>query len=672
MNKQIYALLKKIITTPERPLRLTEISEAFGVSKRTIYNYGEELFDYLTSLGVCETLLFDGKEFRFTGTSAQRSYIIASMNSLTFYEYRLSGRERQFILLCLLICSETPVKNDTLKELLCVSRNTIINDLQAIKLKSKAYHTHFLKSTQDGLWFVGPENDKRTFLLDSLLSDWDYEECFAAQPINPCTLYITNILKIIKYRSLAEACIKQTEVMLDLEISDADFYRILFILIFQIGRIQTGHQAQDIQTSEFPLSLVRFSQAVGDTLKSKVNWISAETAFFIKTLKDMDIVLKINSTPQDSVLFAMIIKEFLQNVSFSYKMDFLSDSLLLEYLCAHISACCHRLQSGKKLENPYLLETQNRYAKDFAIIKQNIYILENGLNISLSDNETAYILMHILASMERGKLNHYVPNILITCSSGMATGNFLAMQITKYFHVQLVDICPAHKAAEMIKNKNIDLIISTVPLDSLPVPSLTVSVLLTETDLTEIRAFLNTLEGKRKISLSDQSRLSTFSLSITLNEKTMFLKLFSSERILLDKEITDWKEGIIAAGELLLWQKKITVNYLQQMIDLVIKYGPYIVIAPGIALAHASPQDGVIEPAISLLRLKQPVAFGNHQYSPVSIILACAVYDTPEYANILIRLMTLLRRPDFSVMMKSADSEAILTYFEKQIMYPSE
>ena len=86
--------------------------------------------------------------------------------------------------------------------------------------------------------------------------------------------------------------------MLDLEISDADFYRILFILIFQIGRIQTGHQAQDIQTSEFPLSLVRFSQAVGDTLKSKVNWISAETAFFIKTLKDMDIVLKINSTPQ--------------------------------------------------------------------------------------------------------------------------------------------------------------------------------------------------------------------------------------------------------------------------------------------------------------------------------------------------------------------------------------
>lgn len=68
------------------------------------------------------------------------------------------------------------------------------------------------------------------------------------------------------------------------------------------------------------------------------------------------------------------------------------------------------------------------------------------------------------------------------------------------------------------------------------------------------------------------------------NEKTAFLNLLSADRIVLDKDIIDWKEGIIAAGELLLWQKKITVNYLHQMIDLVIKYGPYIVIAPGVAL----------------------------------------------------------------------------------------
>lgn len=674
MNKQTADLLKKIITEEDGALTLKKLSQFFDVSRRTFYNYWEDIADYLASLGCKEIVHFDGRVFRFTGTPAQREYLAASLDSMTFYEYRLSGTERQMIIAALLITSDAPVKNDDFKEIFCVSRNTVINDIQVLRTALGPAQDS-LRTVHDGLVLICSERHKRKLLLNQLSAESDFSEYFMNHPVNPCAAYLIRLFKFDKYRKLAETGIKKAEAFLELKLSDLDFCQLMLILVFQIARIESGHRIKGASFPSLPVSSgSRFATLVFNELKDEIEINPLEISFFMETVQELDVPLKPGADLNDSVLFSLTIREFLQKTSFYYKIDLLSDSLLFEYLCAHIAACYHRLKSGKRLDNPYLKETQKQYARDFEIIKKNIYILENGLNLSLNDSETAYILMHILASIERGKFNHYVPNVLITCSSGMATGNFLAMQIGRYFHVHLVGVCSVHKTKEYLASRNIDLILSTVGMKPLSVPVLTVSVVLTETDLTRIRACLTELGSPRSaLAASGLCDPPMELYRFTANEKTAFMKLFSPDRIALDKEILDWKEGIIAAGELLLWQKKITVNYLQQMIDLVIKYGPYIVIAPGVALAHASPLDGVLAPAVSLIRLKTPVSFGEHQYSPVLTILACAVYDTPEYANILIQLMTLLRRPDFIQMIRTArEPQMILTYFEKQFPHPSD
>lgn len=674
MNKQTVDLLKKIITEESGALTLDKLSVFFDVSRRTFYNYWEDISDYLTSLSCKEIVRFDGREFRYAGTQIQRKYLAASLNSMTFYEYRLSQTERQMILSATLITADTPVKNEYFKEIFCVSRNTVINDLQSLRT-ALGPDQDCLRATHDGLVLICSERQKRKLLLEQISAETDFSEYFMNQPVNPCAAYLVRHLKFDKYRKLAETGIKKAEAALKLKLSDPDFCRLLLILIFQITRMESGHAIKGPSSLSHSVSSgSRFATAVFDQLKNEIEIHPLEIEFFTEAVQGLDLALKLSAAPNNSVFFSLTIREFLQKTSFYYKIDLLSDSLLFEYLCAHIGACYHRLKSGKKLDNPYLKETQRQYARDFDIIRRNIYILENGLNLSLNDSETAYILMHILASIERGKFNHYVPNLLVTCSSGMATGNFLAMQIGRYFHVNLVDVCSVHKTKEILAHHNIDLILSTVPMEPLSVPVLTVSVVLTDADLTRIRSSLAELEGSRTpVMTSGRSEPGLDLYRFTPNEKTAFLNLLSLDRIVLDKEIMDWKEGIIAAGELLLWQKKITVNYLQQMIDLVIKYGPYIVIAPGVALAHASPMDGVLAPALSLVRLKTPVSFGDHQYSPVLTILACAVYDTPEYANILIQLMTLVRRPDFSQMIRTTKTpQAVLAYFKKQLPHPSE
>ena len=151
------------------------------------------------------------------------------------------------------------------------------------------------------------------------------------------------------------------------------------------------------------------------------------------------------------------------------------------------------------------------------------------------------------------------------------------------------------------------------------------------------------------------------------SDSLSFVKLIKENMSDLNKTATDWKESIIAAGEILLWNKCISVNYLQQMIKLVLQYGPYIVVAPGIALAHAAPTDGVLQPGASIIRLKEPVSFGKEEFDPISIVVACAVNDNLDYSNALLQLMATIRKPDFyQCVMEAKDAKDVFDYFEKQ------
>ncbi len=49
----------------------------------------------------------------------------------------------------------------------------------------------------------------------------------------------------------------------------------------------------------------------------------------------------------------------------------------------------------------------------------------------------------------------------------------------------------------------------------------------------------------------------------------------------------------------------------------VAKNSAHIVIAPGIALPHARPEDGVIDSTVAVVRLAEPVNFGNEDNDPV-------------------------------------------------------
>lgn len=100
----------------------------------------------------------------------------------------------------------------------------------------------------------------------------------------------------------------------------------------------------------------------------------------------------------------------------------------------------------------------------------------------------------------------------------------------------------------------------------------------------------------------------------------------------------DWEGAVRAAGELLVHTGRCEPRYIQAMIDAVHEIGPYMVLAPGLALAHARPQDGVIATGISLVTLAQPVEFGSEENDPVSLVIAFGSPDKTSHIGLLARL----------------------------------
>jgi PTS system ascorbate-specific IIA component len=98
---------------------------------------------------------------------------------------------------------------------------------------------------------------------------------------------------------------------------------------------------------------------------------------------------------------------------------------------------------------------------------------------------------------------------------------------------------------------------------------------------------------------------------------------------------TDWRNAIRLSGDGLVAGGATTDDYTDQMIAAVEEHGPYIVIAPGIALAHARPSEAVLHGGLSWVSLATPVEFGHPKNDPVTLVIGLAATDHTTHIEVL-------------------------------------
>ncbi|CAA7603017.1 Phosphoenolpyruvate-dependent sugar phosphotransferase system, EIIA 2 [Acididesulfobacillus acetoxydans] len=120
------------------------------------------------------------------------------------------------------------------------------------------------------------------------------------------------------------------------------------------------------------------------------------------------------------------------------------------------------------------------------------------------------------------------------------------------------------------------------------------------------------------------------------------MKIIAEERVRLKATSRDWEDALAMSIQLLVDNGYVELAYIQATINAVKDYGPYIVLAPGIAFAHAKPTDGVKSTGISLLTLEKAVYFGHQDNDPVDIVFGIAALEFNLHVEIMRKLATFL------------------------------
>ncbi|EKP95160.1 PTS sugar transporter subunit IIA [Thermaerobacter subterraneus] len=122
--------------------------------------------------------------------------------------------------------------------------------------------------------------------------------------------------------------------------------------------------------------------------------------------------------------------------------------------------------------------------------------------------------------------------------------------------------------------------------------------------------------------------------------------LLAPQLVRLGVRAGDWRQAVMEAGRLLVAGGIAMPRYVEAMIRTVESLGPYMVIAPGIAMPHARPEDGVSRTGLAFVRLDVPVAFGHGANDPVDLVIPLAAVDHDAHVMAMAQLAEQLAKAE--------------------------
>lgn len=147
----------------------------------------------------------------------------------------------------------------------------------------------------------------------------------------------------------------------------------------------------------------------------------------------------------------------------------------------------------------------------------------------------------------------------------------------------------------------------------------------------------------------------------------MLLDYLAPDLIRLHVKAEDWQDAIQQGGNLLVKKKICTLKYINACISAAINMGPYMVLAPGIALAHSRPEDGALKIGMSITTLDPAVPFGNKANDPVTLLIIFCGIDHESHINMLQELASfLMDEQNQHHLFTAKDTDELIDYLKKE------
>lgn len=140
----------------------------------------------------------------------------------------------------------------------------------------------------------------------------------------------------------------------------------------------------------------------------------------------------------------------------------------------------------------------------------------------------------------------------------------------------------------------------------------------------------------------------------------MMMTWLPTENIQIVDSVSDWKQAIRLSAQPLLAKEAINEGYLQAIFNSHQKLGPYYVLAPGLAMPHARPEQGAMKNGLSLLHIKQGVYFDAEENDPIHVVIMLSALSGDEHITMITALAGIFSDDErLSALLKASSIETI-------------
>ena len=365
-----------------------------------------------------------------------------------------------------------------------------------------------------------------------------------------------------------------------------------------------------------------------------------------------------------------VVEKIIEKVSEMINLDLKEDRILITGLVDNLKSSIYRINNDIQIINSVFKDLILNRDKNIAIVKKAIEETEKEFKINFTDYEIASMAYQIKSSIKRTKRKN-IKKVLLICGLGYGSSKILEESLKEYYELDIVDIIPYYLADDLIPGyKEVDFILSTIEIHrqfevSYGIPIIKINPIMQEEDFERLTEY--GIE-KNKANVSLKKLISIIESNAEINDKQKLIdslkdefedkivndiqktghtlrKLLKKENVKFIERAEDWKEAILQSGNLLVSNRKVTLEYIKEMIELVEKHGPYIVIEEGIAMPHAGISENVLETGISLLVVKEKVALPEGRNA--NIFLSFAAKNKNDNIDIMNDLFELITKHKF-------------------------
>ncbi|MET1121160.1 BglG family transcription antiterminator [Priestia megaterium] len=630
-------------------ISVQELMKQFQVSRRTIYYDIEKINDWLCQQELEFVQYTYGKGF-FLNDQAKDQ--VAKQFSHVMPSAYLSVEDRQIYVALMCILRGGKIGTQQLMDETEVSRNTVLQDIKDLKNKWAKKGISLTYSYKDGYEVKGSESDIRNLLyihITELLSQHQEE-------------LLKRVMKADYEYSLIYNWLVECEDKLGMAFTDKMLTQLAYMLTCCIQRIGGKRYVDALITRKEELEKTRQYKALKE-IESVLEFdFPPHEKHYLATVLLSAKVNVVNQADSDDWIRS-IVKEMVSRFQAYACVVFEDRNRLEQNLYIHLKTAYYRLLYNIHLPNPMLSAIQTKYQDIVELTKKALLPLENSLQTRINEDEISYFALHFGGWMKKQEGRQKQKCIVIVCANGIGTSRMLQYQLEQLLtDAELIGPMTVRDYEQF--KETYDLVITTTPLKK-RMNVMLVNPILTDDekqrliDLVEPASSQLTTQAimgiiKQHANIQDEpALLANLKLVIQQSKKMvredkkpMLHEVLQEPFLQLTDSADDWKSAVRLAAKPLLNYEYIEPSYVEAMIKSVERLGPYIVIAPKVALPHARPEQGVNRVGMSMLRLKEPVYFSTEKQHGAQLIIVLAATDNETHLKALSQLSMMLSEND--------------------------